>query len=264
MKKGLKILIWILAGTFVVFIIGFVIFKQGESRCTKITVHISDSTGLKLFDEKEIIGIIDPNGNKIINRPVKEINIAQIEHKLRTKHSIKRAEVYMQINGELIVKTEPRIPLVRICNRQNQHFQIDKEGYLMPVSAKNINRILVANGNISHRPNFDTIINIYSRSFEKRVDIKTLRDIHILASFINSNEFWNAQIQQIYINDADEIEISTLVGKHLVVFGNIDNLEEKFRKLEAFYKKGLPIKGWDNYTEINLKFKNQVVCTKTN
>jgi cell division protein FtsQ len=48
-----------------------------------------------------------------------------------------------------------------------------------------------------------------------------------------------------------------------VVFGSIENYEEKFRNLEAFYKKGLPVSGWNLYKEINLKYKNQIVCTKS-
>jgi cell division protein FtsQ len=134
----------------------------------------------------------------------------------------------------------------------------------MPVSSKHPVKLVVANGNISHKPKFDSIVNIYNTKFDKRVDIKTLRDIHTLALFLKSKPFWEAQVQQIFINNDDEIELSTLVGDQIIEFGSIDDIEGKFRNLEIFYKKGLPSKGWGAYKGINLKFKNQVVCTKSN
>jgi cell division protein FtsQ len=38
---------------------------------------------------------------------------------------------------------------------------------------------------------------------------------------------------------------------------------EKFEKLHTFYLQGLNTTGsWNKYSVINLKFKNQIVCTK--
>jgi cell division protein FtsQ len=262
LKKVYKILIWVLAGIIIVLIIGFVSIKRDEALCTKITVKILDSTGLNLLSEKEFAKIIDSVGGKIINKPVKEINISKIEKKIRNFYSVKQAEIYINIDGELIAEIVPRIPIIRICNKKNQNYYIDKEGYVMPLMGNKAIRLLVANGNISHKPRFDTTFNIYNRRYDKRTDIKTLRDIHILTRYIKSDPFWDAQVQEIFINNEDDIEISTLVGDQMVILGSIDNYEEKFRNLEAFYKKGLPTAGWGTYKEINLKFKNQVVCTK--
>ena len=39
--------------------------------------------------------------------------------------------------------------------------------------------------------------------------------------------------------------------------------EEKFEKLKMFYTEGLnKTDGWNKYSTINIKYKNQVVCTK--
>ncbi len=262
MKKSIKILIWILSGIVLVLIIGFVSIKQRDAVCTKISINISDSADLKIIDNDFILSILESGNQKLIDKPIKEINISKLERKINNSNFVKHADVYMKINGELVVDVQARVPIVRICNRLNQHFQIDKDGYIMPVSAKNPIRIVVANGNISHKPKLDTIFNIYDHKYDKRIDIKTLRDIHILARYIYSKPFWEAQIQQIYINNTDEIELSVLVGNQRIIFGDIQNYEDKLRNLEAFYKKAMPIEGLNKYREINLKFKNQVVCVK--
>jgi len=48
--------------------------------------------------------------------------------------------------------------------------------------------------------------------------------------------------------------------KQLILFGPMDEIEEKFKKLKLFYKEVLPKKGWNTYSSINLKYKNQIVC----
>jgi len=39
-------------------------------------------------------------------------------------------------------------------------------------------------------------------------------------------------------------------------------LNEKFENLRSFMQIALPREGWDHYSFINLKYKNQIVCTK--
>ena len=251
-----------MSGIILIAIIVFVSTKQKNEVCSGINIQIADTSGIKIIDTNLIMTVIEQGGNKIINRPIADINVAEIENQLNENLFVKHAEVYFKINGELVVKVEPRIPIVRVCNRLNQHFQIDYEGSIMPISRKNQVRVIAANGNISHKPKFDTIFNIYERKYDKRIDIKTLREIHELARFIHSSAFWDAQVQQIFINDEDEIELSMLVGNQNVLFGNIDNYNEKFRNLEAFYRKAMPVKGWNAYKELNVKYKNQVICTR--
>jgi cell division protein FtsQ len=64
------------------------------------------------------------------------------------------------------------------------------------------------------------------------------------------------------VNKNTEFELVPKVGRHIIVFGDIDNMEKKFDKLIVFYKEGLNKTGWDKYKIINLKYENQVVCSK--
>jgi cell division protein FtsQ len=84
-----------------------------------------------------------------------------------------------------------------------------------------------------------------------------------MAKYINADDFWRSQIHQIYVNDNDDMEIVPLVGDQRIIFGDTTSMEEKFKKLLTFYQEGLNTTGWWNkYSTINLKFKNQIVCTK--
>ena len=51
------------------------------------------------------------------------------------------------------------------------------------------------------------------------------------------------------------------VGNHEIIFGS-DRLEEKLDVLRTFYGKGMNEEAWNKYKSINLKYKDQIVCTK--
>src|SRR5204863_3006814 len=45
-----------------------------------------------------------------------------------------------------------------------------------------------------------------------------------------------------------------------IVFGDANEAEEKLKKLKLFYKEIMIKAGWNNYSVINLQYKNQVVA----
>jgi cell division protein FtsQ len=89
-----------------------------------------------------------------------------------------------------------------------------------------------------------------------------LKDIFYLVNYINRDDFWSAQIDQIFVDGNDEIDLIPRVGNHTVHLGNAENFETKLSILEKFYDKVLPEVGWNKYSVINLAFKDQIVCKR--
>ena len=48
----------------------------------------------------------------------------------------------------------------------------------------------------------------------------------------------------------------------MILLGTLDDMNEKLENLRLFLREGIVLKGWNVYKEINLKFKNQIVCVK--
>ena len=86
--------------------------------------------------------------------------------------------------------------------------------------------------------------------------------LYKLAKYIRSDKFLNATIEQIYVNNSNEFELIPKTGKHFIEFGDTNNMKKKFDNLIVFYKDGLKRVGWDKYKKVNLKYLNQVVCSK--
>jgi cell division protein FtsQ len=79
---------------------------------------------------------------------------------------------------------------------------------------------------------------------------------------IRKDNFWAAQIDQIYIDGKDEVNLIPRLGNHTIHLGSFMNYEGKLRNLEAFYSDVLPEVGWSKYSVINLEYKDQIVCKR--
>ncbi len=261
MKKYLNITFWVFVGIYFFVVLGFVSSRQKKALCSSINVVYIDSLEHRFVDKDDLIQLIDEKDEKVLGRPMNDLNISKLEKIISAQPYIKSAEVYTEINGVLNVKIAQRLPIVRIINSKNKGYYIDNEGYLLPLSKKVSLRLLVASGNINYSPDFDTTMYLFdNQNIDK--DKKILQDILVLAGFINNNDFWKAQIQQIYVNSKNEFELVPLVGAQIIYFGTIKNYQKKFKKLEATYKKGFLYKGWNKYKSINLKYEHQVICEK--
>ncbi|MCR9250562.1 MAG: cell division protein FtsQ, partial [bacterium] len=80
--------------------------------------------------------------------------------------------------------------------------------------------------------------------------------------YVQSDEFWSAQVAHISVDENMEVSILPQVTKQIVEFGPIEDIDEKFKKLKIFYKKILPGKGWNYYETVSLKYKDQIVAKK--
>ena len=80
--------------------------------------------------------------------------------------------------------------------------------------------------------------------------------------YINHDNFWSAEIDQLYVDDEDEIDLIPRLWNHVVHLGTVENYEGKLRNLQTFYEKVMPEVGWNKYETIDLEYKDQIVCRK--
>jgi len=263
MNKIVHIGIWTVLAVGLVILLGFSSVWHKNTICEhyKVSIKYNDvDTFLRVVNiEKELIS----SGDSIIGKTLKEINTNDIERHLRKDPYIKDADVFSTVEGNIQINVIQRMPLVRIINKNNDAYYIDTEGSLMPLSSKATSRVLVANGNIKDSYSPSTRLSLDPEvAIERNSASDNLQNIYYLAIYINQDDFLSTMIDQIYIRSNNEIEMIPKVGNQLIIFGNINDFEVKFEKLKALYKDGFKKTGWSHYKTINLKYKNQVVCSK--
>ncbi len=262
MKTFKDIAPWIVIMLYLMVTLSFISSQRKEVICKQVKVRINDGTSNFFIEEKDVLNMLNDKGEKLVGKPIDKINVNFLEDFFRINPLIKEANVYRTLNGTLNVSITQRNPIVRVINSRRESFYIDQEGSVMPLSTKYAAHVLVASGDITlsysklkAAQNKDTS----ARSVHNSSQL--FLDLFQLASYIYHDKFWNAQIEQIYVNKGD-FELVPRVGTHLIEFGGIEDYEKKFRNLKALYEQGLPRVGWNNYSKINLKYNNQVICTK--
>ena len=243
--------IWVVTLGGLVVLMSFIEIKKAEVVCSQVKVYIPG--GQYFIDKEEVDNIMRVHSHALIGRRIEDINIHDLEKRLKSNPFIEFAKVYTDMDGIIRVEISQRQPILRVMNQFDQDYYIDQHGLKIPLSANFTARVLAVNGYIDE-------------VFGKKVDTlhtEIGRELYKTAAFIRQDPLWDAQIAQIYVNKEHEIELIPRVGSNRILLGNADSLDSKFHNLLVFYKQALPQVGWDRYKTINVKYANQVVGIKS-
>ena len=240
-----KILYIFLAVLLLVYLSATVYFftnkKPNETLCENVAVVIVDSLEKYFLDEKEIVAYLTKVKLYPLNKKSDEINTYQIKEALLKNEVIESVEVIQSVSGKITIKITQRMPVLHVFSSDGSYY-VDKTGQAMPASLGQSMFVPVASGNIE-------------KSF-------AVSELNKFALFLQNDAFWNDQITQIYVRSSKDIELVPRVGNHRILLGSLDDFELKLRNLRRFYEQVIPKMGWEKYSIINLKYKNQIVCTK--
>ena len=215
--------------------------KPDDQTCEGMELVINDSIDYGFITKREILRLL--NGKKLspIGKKMGEINTRELEDELRQHPLIGNAECYRTSSGRIGIEVTQRLPILRVMTASGENYYIDDKAHIMP------------------NPNSAANVAVVTGHVDKAFATKELYEFGM---FLRNNPLWKAQIQQINVTPNKELELIPLVGDHIIYLGKPGNYENKFERLETFYKKGLNEVGWNKYSRISLEFSNQIICTK--
>jgi cell division protein FtsQ len=257
MRKVLKILL-IIPVLYLFIIPVFLVSSANSGRCRSISIDIKDSSDYHFVTKRQLLNLVYGSTGKIIGRPVKDVSVSEIESKINGLRELKEAEVYITIDGTVHVYANQRDPVMRVIPDGGGDFFIDDDGVVVRKRNLYTPRLHVVGGNVNISSAMLNGVSVLDTSIKNSI----LKDIYYLVEYINDDSFWSAQIDQIYVDNNDHIDLIPRVGNQVIHLGTTENLKGKFRNLAAFYDKVLPEVGWNKYSVISLEFKDQIVCKK--
>ena len=232
--------------------------STGSRPCSGITVELRDSSYYHFVTRKQLLNLAYGNSARILGLPVKDISLLDIEKRINVLRELKHAEAYRTIDGVIHIYADQREPVMRVMPDKGGDYFIDEDGIVVRKRNLYTPRLHVVGGNINISQAMMNGVSVLDTSIKNSI----LKDIYHLVNYINDDKFWSAQIDQIYVDGNDEIDLIPRIGNQLVHLGTAENYEGKLRNLEAFYDKVLPEAGWNKYSLINLEFKDQIVCKR--
>jgi cell division protein FtsQ len=228
-----------------------------SERCGGLSIDLRDSSEYHFVTKKHLANMVYSSG-KIMGKPVKEVKVTDLEAKLRDQRELLDAEVFISADGVLHVYADQRNPVMRVVPESGGDYFLDEDGVLVRKRNLYNPRLHIVEGNITISKSMLNGMSVLDTSIKRSV----LKDIYYLVKYIDDDDFWSAQIDQIYVDGNNEIDLIPRVGNQLIHIGTTENIEGKLKNLEAFYEKVLPEVGWNKYALINLEYKDQIVCKR--
>jgi len=257
MSRFLKILL-IIPVLYLIIMPGYYNITTSSNLCSGISIDLKDSADFHFVTEKQILNLVYGNKGKILGKPLKDVSTEEIEGRINVLRELKVAEVYKTIDGTIHVFADQRIPVMRVMPGNGGDYFVDDEGVV--IRSRNLYnpRLHIIEGNVNISSAMLNGVSVLDTAIKNSI----LKDIFPLINYINDDSFWSAQIDQIYVDGNDEIDLIPRVGNQLVHLGTTEDFKVKLKNLEAFYDKVLPEVGWNKYSLINLEYKDQIVCKK--
>ena len=230
--------------------IGLVEKQYDERLCMSINVDIDNQFENYFINEADVVDLITDGGEiRVVGEPFGQLNLKEIETKLLDTKFIQNAEVYKDLEGNLMININQSRPIARLLSKKMKDRYISDKGQVLPLSQRYTARVVLIDGAYADN----------AKLYDLNATEQNRRLMHLLR-FIESDPFWKAQIAQMNIDKKGNIKLYTQVSKQEVEFGKPVDIEHKFMKLKIFYKDILPAKGWNSYTRVSVKFKDQIVC----
>lgn len=230
-------------------VIGFAERKGTDNVCADIVIRIHNQAENYFVDENDILRLMTANGDEVIvGTSFDELNLKNIEQRVKEEPFIKEVEIYKDLKGHMLVEAKLRRPFARIITSQGSNY-VALDGTLLPVTRKYNTRVLILSGEYFEQQDLNKLNNDQEG--------ETLFE---LLNFMETNKFWKAQIAQVEVSKDMDITLYPQVTKQIVEFGTPKNYKKKLSKLKIFYKKILPQKGWNTYERVNLKYDHQIIA----
>lgn len=237
MKINWNTIRFLLLATLVVFLFSFTKQRNQLRKLSKIEVEFLDE-GSSFITLNTVNKLLIQNNDTVSSIDKETLVLDKMEGRLLDHPMIKNAEVFLTIDGVLGAKIIQRKPLVRVTGSVD--YYLDEEGKTMPLSSVHSARVPLMTGTSSS--DFAEVIELLKK--------------------INEDNFMKKIVVGLHLERDGTINMRLRKNNFEVTFGKPENIENKFRKLKAFYKKTKQDSTLFKYNLVNLQYKNQVVATK--
>lgn len=230
----------------VVMILAFV--QIPKRQCSKVEVVVHTQNESVVLPQADVERLLSDAGVETVGARIKEVDLPAITALLKENPYVKEINFVHFAGSRLVIDYELRTLLLHVFTADGEQYFVDNEGNLVPYTPKMKDYIAVANGSLHQH---------YKKGAQAG---KELAPVVELAKMLDSDEFCKAQFRQIYRRQDGGLEIVSTIGNQVVLFGTMENAEEKLDNLKTVYQQGLNRKGYDTYAYLDARFKNRIIA----
>jgi cell division protein FtsQ len=222
--------------------------------CTGLEVAILDSMENSFVSKGDVKGYLDREYGKYVGEVIDSIDLTRIEDIIDGRSAVLKSQAYVTRDGKLHVDVSQRKPVVRF-QKSDGGFYADAEGYIFPLQRSYASHVQIIDGDIPLAANSG-----YKGAIEDPKEKDWFENMMRVVNYIENSRTWKDKIVQITVCDGGELIMVPREGTERFHFGQPDEIQDKFRKMEMYYTAIVPSKGEKEYSVVNLEYDGQIVC----
>lgn len=222
--------------------------------CTGLSIKVTDSTANRFVTPADVRRYIDREYAGYMGMSLDSIDLSGIERIVDGKSAVNKSHAYTTRDGKLHVDLTQREPVVRF-QKGACGFYADSRGFLFPLQNTYASHVQVIDGDIPLN-----IGNSFKGTPDSEEEKLWLARMISMVNFMETSKVWKDKIVQVTVGKDGSLTLVPRAGKERFIFGSPTGIEEKFSKMELYYKgiAGAPQK--KDYREVDLRFSGQIVC----
>ncbi len=263
-KKIVIISGWIFCAAAIIFFSAFAERQHNQRLVLGVDVTISRKADHFFVAEEEVKMSLIARGFGLPNQTLSTIDIPSIEKLINAHAAVQSCEACINVEGKVLISIIQRKPIARLINLKGESYYFDDMGRLMPWSDKYTAPVILVNGFFIESYAAMSAVDFSTIPADSALrSVMLLDDIWQVVKQIDADSFLRVQMVQVYLSQENGFELVPRIGNQKIILGTAEGVEGKFKKLGLFYTYGLnQTSRWNDYCVIDLRFKNQIVCTK--
>ncbi len=223
----------------VIVLFSFTSNRNENRKLTKTKVVFVGENASFLKQETVNKLLIENNADASAIRKDK-LDLNKLEKAVSSNQMVEESEVFVTIDGVLKAVVKQKTPIVRVFDGKRS-FYIDYKGNTMPLSANFTARVPLVLG-VIRKQNSEALAELFRKIYD--------------------DEFLKKNIIAIQIMPSGSLKMLNRNFDYQIDFGGAKNVDAKFRNYKAFFQKAVVDSSLYKYRKIDLRFTQQVICTK--
>ena len=256
MKKVVKYLLFALALALLVCVTALVLLQARERRhqmtCKKVDIIFKDT--LNFVSEEDVRAYLKRDCPQFIGQRVDSIRLYEIEKALDSRSAILSTQAWTA-DSVLHISIVQREPVARM-ETSDHAFYIDDRGYIFPVQGDCGKAFPLVQGRLPlHEPVG------YKGLPSTEEGQEWVEKMLALIAYMKKSK-WDARIEKMTVLADGDIVMTPSEGRESFIFGHPENVQEKFARINEYYKRIKPAVEENYYASVNVKYKGQIICRK--
>lgn len=245
LKKFIAPLAVILMVAYLFVALAFTSRTAAGQPCAGIRIAVRDSAEHPFVTATELSRELGTLPSRLTGMRLADVNIDSIEKIFERIDKIEAVRVVTLTDGHIFVDVDPMEPVARVFPTRGRSYYINRSGKRIAAS-----------------PRYHVDVPVIQGPFGGSDTSFTAMSLMPLLDWLGEHPSWGSLVSAIKADSPSDVIIVPVIRGHVVNLGRVDDLDSKFMRLKRFYEEVMPVKGWNMYDTISLKWRGQAVATR--